>query len=180
MAIAVSDAARKLEHRGLLRRARKDQSEWVIDFVSRLIGRPVPTDLADFYREHIERIGDFAATVPVWNDHVERVTDDAAIETLLPARAIPIFDDGCGSFFGVDVSKATDHPAVYFFDHENEFKYPSYAAGSSIGAFLMLLAEHDAAIEEKRSPGWELRIDPDLDRCQRAPPIWRTDPPPLS
>lgn len=180
MAITVSDAARILEERGNLRRARRDQSEWVIGFVSRLIGRTIPVDLAEFYRERIERIGDFGTTTPVWNDHVGRVTDDASVEILLPARAIPIFDDGCGSFFGVDVSRITDHPAVYFFDHEKEFKYPSYAVGSSIGAFLLLLAEHDTAIDEKRTPGWELGIDPDLDKCPRAPPIWVADQlPPL-
>lgn len=172
MAITVSDAARILEERGNLRRARRGQSEWVIGFVSRLIGRTIPADLAEFYRERIERIGDFGTTIPVWNDHVDQVTDDASIETLLPAKAIPIFDDGCGSLFGVDVSSATDWPAVYFFDKEHEFKYPSYAAGSSIGTFLLLLAEHDIALHEKRPPGWELNIDPDLARCPRAPPIW--------
>jgi hypothetical protein len=175
MAITVADAARLLEERGSLRRARKDQSDWVIDFVSRLIGRPIPADLAEFYRERIERIGDFGTTIPVWNDRVGRVTEDAFIETLLPARAIPIFDDGCGSFFGVDISRATDHPAVYFFDHESEFKYPAYAAGSSIATFLLLLAEHDTALHEKRPQAWELNIDPDLARCPRAPPIWLAD-----
>ena len=175
MAIAVSEAARRLEERGALKRSRKDQSGWVIDFVGRLIGRPIPADLAEFYQEHIERIGDFGATVPVWNDYVGRVTDDAFIDILLQAKAIPIFDDGCGSYFGVDVSKAGDHPAVYFFDHESEFKYPDYAAGSSIGTFLLLLAEHDLALHEKRPQGWELSIDPDLDQCPRALPIWLCD-----
>jgi len=73
MAITVSDAARILEERGNLKRSRKDQSEWVIGFVSRLIGRTIPKDLAEFYRERIERIGDFGTTIPVWNDHVGRV-----------------------------------------------------------------------------------------------------------
>ena len=175
MAITVSDATQKLEAQGTLRRARRNQSDWVIDFVSRLIGRSIPTDLADFYREHIEQIGGFGTTVPVWNEHVGRITNDAFIEILLPARAIPIFDDGCGSFFGVDVSRATDHPAVYFFDHEHAFKYPAYAAGSSIATFLLLLAEHDIALREKRPERWELTIDANLDRCPRAPPIWRAD-----
>ena len=51
MAIAVSDAARILEERGNLRRTRKDRSEWVIGFVSSLIGQAIPTDLAEFYRD---------------------------------------------------------------------------------------------------------------------------------
>jgi hypothetical protein len=69
------------------------------------------------------------------DDHVGWLTRNCVIDWLLPANAVPIFDNGCGSFFGVDVSKTTDHPAVYFFDHEHGFKYPSYAAGSSIGTF---------------------------------------------
>jgi hypothetical protein len=117
MIISVSEAARILEKRGALSRRRKNQADWVVDFVAGLIGRPTPADL--------------------------------------------------------DVSRATDHAAVYFFDHDSGFESPNYAAGSSIGTFLLLLAEHDAAMEEKRPQGWELAIDPDLDKCPRAPPIWR-------
>jgi hypothetical protein len=178
--ITVSEAARTLEKRGALRRARIDQSAQVIEYVAKLVGRPLPEDLADFYREHIDRMGDFRTTTPVWNEHVGWLTRNSVIDWLLAANAIPIFDDGCGNLFGVDVSRVTDEPAVYFFDHEKEFKYPSYAVGSSIGAFLLLLAERDTAIDEKRAPGWELGIDPDLDKCPRAPPIWVADQlPPL-
>jgi hypothetical protein len=175
MTATVIEATQILERRGVLRRARKDQSSLVIDYVAKVIGRRLPADLAEFYREHIERIGDFGSTTPVWNDHVGWLKRNSVIEWLLPAQAVPIFDDGCGSFFGVDVSRITDHPAVYFFDHESEFKYPSYAAGSSIGTFLLLLAEHDAAIEEKRPLDWELSLDPDIAKCPRAPPIWLAD-----
>lgn len=63
-------------------------------------------------------------------------------------------------------------PAVYVFDHEDLFDRPRWAAGSSIGRFLLLLAQHDQAISENRSTGWRLSIDPDLDKCPRAPPIW--------
>jgi hypothetical protein len=173
MTISVPEAARILYERGALGRRRKNQAEWVIGFVAGSIGRPVPADLADFYRENIEWVGDFGTAIPVWNDYVSRVTDDAAIDWLLSARAVPIFNDGCGSLFGVDVSRTTDHPAVDFFDHERGWKEPAYAAGSSIGTFLLLLAEHDAAIEEQRPLRWELEIDPDLGMCARAPPIWR-------
>jgi hypothetical protein len=155
-----------------LGRRRKSQADWVVSYVAKLIGRPLPADLAEFYREDIDWIGDFAATIPVWNDYVGRVTDDGAVDRLLQAKAVPLFWDGCGSLYGVDVSQATDHPAVYFFDHEDGWEKPAYAAGSSIGVFLLLLAEHDAAIDEKRPLGWELTIDPDLGKCPRAPPIW--------
>jgi hypothetical protein len=175
MTISVSEAARILEERGALGRRRKNQAEWVIDFVGELIGRPIPADLAEFYRENIEWVDAFRTTIPVWNDYVGRVTDDAAIDRLLAAKAVPIFWDGCGSLYGVDVSEASDHPAVYFFDHERGWDRPAYAAGSSIGSFLLLLADHDRALDEKRSPGWELAIDPDVDKCPRAPPIWLAD-----
>lgn len=173
MTVSISEAARLLEERGALGRRRNNQADWVIDFVGRLIGRPIPADLAEFYRENIDRIGDFRTTIPVWNDYVSRVTDDGSIDWLLSAKAIPIFWDGCGNLWGVDVSTATDHPAVYFFDKADDWEKPAYAAGSSIGTFMLLLAEHDAALHEKRPQGWELTIDPDLDKCPRAPPIWR-------
>jgi hypothetical protein len=103
------------------------------------------------------------------------VTDDAGIQWLLPGKAVPIFSDGCGSLYGMDLSKITDHPAVYFFDHEDGWEKPAYAVGSSIGTFLLLLAEHDIAIDEKRPARWELAIDPDIGMCSRAPPIWLAD-----
>jgi hypothetical protein len=173
--ITVDEAVQSLEARGLIEREPKDQAERVIGYVSGLIGRPIPADLAAFYRARIKWLGDFTTITIVWNQRVGWLTHHSWIEKLLPAKAIPIFDDGCGSLFGVDVSEITDHPAVYFFDHESEYKIPNYAAGSSIGAFLLLLAEHGAALEQKRPHGWELAIDPDLDKCSRAPPIWLAD-----
>jgi hypothetical protein len=164
-----------LEGRGALGRRRKDQADWVVEHVGGMIGRPIPADLADFYRENIDWIGAFQTTIPVWNDYVRRVTDDGCIDWLLPGQAIPIFSDGCGNFFGVDISRVSDHPAVYFFDKQDDWEKPGYAAGSSIAAFLLLLAEHDIAIEERRPAKWELAIDPDLGMCSRAPPIWLAD-----
>jgi hypothetical protein len=63
-------------------------------------------------------------------------------------------------------------PAVYFFDHEREFRTPQWAAGSSLGAFLLLLADGDRAHREGWPPKWELAIDPAPDKCPRAPAIW--------
>lgn len=88
---------------------------------------------------------------------------------LVPAS----FFDGCGNVFGLDLTPGTEIPAVYFFDHEHEFDRPRYAAGSSLGAFLLLLGEEDLAFREKRPAGWQLTIDPELDNCPRAPPVWR-------
>jgi hypothetical protein len=171
MTLSVSEASRILEERGALGRRRKNQAEWVVGFVAELIGRPVPEDLAEFYRENVDWVGDFRTIIPIWNDYVGRVTDDGGVDQLVAGKAIPIFDDGCGNLWGVDLSKVTD-PAVYFFDHEQGWEKPAYAAGSSIGRFLLLLAEHDLAIDEKRPTKWELAIDPDIGMCSRAPPIW--------
>ncbi len=172
MTIAVSEAAKILEARGALRWARKDHSDWVIDFVAGQIGQPLPADLAEFYRANIEKIGDFNTTIPIWDPHMGSVADDADIGRLLPAKAVPIFGDGCGSLYGVDLSSGEESPAVYFFDHENAFEFPSYAAGSSIGTFVLLLAEKDDAHRDGRPPNWALAIDPDIDKCPRAPPVW--------
>lgn len=93
--------------------------------------------------------------------------------TLQHADAVPIFFDGSGNVFGLDLSSRSDPPAVYWFDGEREFDRPRYAAGSSLGAFLLLLGEEDQAYLDGRPAGWQLAIDPDLDKCPRAPPPWR-------
>lgn len=91
---------------------------------------------------------------------------------LLHAEAVPIFLDGSGSLFGLDLSAGDSPPAVYFFDHEQEFAAPQWAAGSSLGAFRLLLGDSDRAHQGGRPLKWELEIDPDLEHCTRAPAIW--------
>jgi hypothetical protein len=131
----------------------------------------MPADLEALYRERVASVGDFAAILPKWNARPER-RRAGALKSLLHAQAVPIFSDGSGSLYGLDLSSERQRPAVYFFDHEDLFERPRWAAGSSIGRFLLLLAQHDQAISENRSAGWQLSIDPDLDKCPRAPPIW--------
>lgn len=134
MRIPVSEAVRQLEARGLLERERHDHAGKVIDHVEGLIGRPLPADLADFYRERIARLGEFYAQSPKWNDRAGWRSPDSLVTELLHANAIPIFDDGCGNLYGLDLTPGVDVPAVYFFDHERSFEKPEWAAGSSIGA----------------------------------------------
>lgn len=96
------------------------------------------------------------------------------LRALLNAQAVPIFSDGAGNLYGLDLSSGAATPAVYFFDHEDLFERPHWAAGSSLGrCLLLLLGQQDQALEEGRTPGWEREIDPDIDKCPRAPPIWR-------
>ena len=171
--ISIKEAADSLEKRGLLRRHKSDASELVIDRVRELLGRPLPSDLVDLYRERIASVGDFGAIAPSWNDWVGWGKDDFPTTALLHADAVPIFSDGCFNLFGLDLSSGAETPAVYFFEESRGFERPIYAAGSSPGAFLLLLAEEDLAFQENRPPGWQLAIDPDLDKCPRAPPIWR-------
>lgn len=173
----VPEAVLELELRGVLRRHRRDDSARIIDHVRTLLGRELPADLEDFYRERVAKVGDFLAVAPVWNDHAGWRTPDSEVTELLAAGAVPVFLDGCGNLFGLDLTSGGATPAVYFFDHEGPrpFDRPIYAAGSSLGAFLLLLAEHDHAVEEGRPTGWELLMDPDIDNCPRAPPLWRAD-----
>jgi hypothetical protein len=170
---SVHEAARLLEQRGLLERARSDHSARIIEHVGALLGRPLPQDLEDLYRERIRSVGDFLAVRPVWNDYVGWRTEDSDITRLLEAQAVPIFLDGCGSLYGLDITPGVAVPAVYFFDHDNLVPQPNWAAGSSLGAFLLLLGEHDRAYAEGRPAGWELQIDPDIDKCPRAPALWK-------
>lgn len=172
MRIRVADAAEKLERRGLLERTHADYSAQIIAHVREQIGQDLPPDLVDFYREHISRIGDFQAIAPVWNERVGWRPTAIRSTDLLAAQAIPIFSDGCGSLFGLDLSEGSRTPAVYFFDHEHDFTSPQWAAGSSLGSFLLLLADSDRAIQEGWPSRWQLKIDPELDKCRRAPALW--------
>ncbi len=172
MKIPVSQAAEILERRKILKRTGHDHSERIIDYVTEAIDRPLPSDLADFYRERIEEVGGFAAIFPEWNDRVGWRPMSVQMTDLLHAQAAPLFLDGFGNLFGLDLRSDEAVPAVYFFDHEAGYENPVYCAGSSLGAFLVLLADHWRAVDEGWLPGWQLAIDPDIDKCPRAPPLW--------
>ena len=171
MKLTVSEACRRLEAQGVLKRLPKDHSEGTVQQVREFLGGRIPADLEALYRERVASIGDFLAILPEWNANPEW-RREGGIRALAPVRAVPIFSDGSGSLYGLDLSAGSQRPAVYFFDHEDLFAHPRWAAGSSLAHFLLLLAQHDQAIDEGRSPGWELSIDPDIDKCPRAPPLW--------
>jgi hypothetical protein len=172
MKMPISEAATRLEEHGLLRRERNDHSTRVIEHVRSLLGRDLPNDLMDFYRERIAQIGDFHALTPEWNDHVGWRSPDRLVTMLSHVDAVPLFDDGCGNVYGLDLTPGVETPAVYFFDHERDFEGPAWSAGSSLGAFLLLLADQDRAHDEGWPQKWELAVDPDIDKCPRAPAIW--------
>jgi hypothetical protein len=172
MKTPVAEAARQLEERGLLRRRREDQSARIVERVRELLGGPLPPDLVEFYRERVDSLGEFTAQAPSWNERAGWRSSDDLVTRLLDAQAAPLFDDGCGSLYGLDLTSGTEIPAVYFFDHEDDFKTPRWAAGSSLGTFMLLLANKDRAYKEGWPAKWELQIDPDIERCARAPAIW--------
>lgn len=174
MKISVSDAVHHLEERALIERERGDHVDKIIEHVEGLLGRPLPMDLADFYRERIARLGEFYARTPEWNARVGWRSPDSLVTELLHADAVPLFGDGCGNLYGLDLTPGVETPAVYFFDHERNFEKPEWAAGSSLGAFLLILADSDRAYSEHWPARWELRIDPDIENCPRAPAIWAT------
>lgn len=172
MRVSVAEAVRDLEARGLIKRERHDHSEKIIARVQELPGRPLPLDLVDFYRERIARIGDDDALGPAWNDWLGRITTDGGAGELLAVDAVPLFTDGCGNLFGLDITPGVETPGVYFFDKGDGFEKVSYAAGSSLGAFLLLYADRDKAYTEDWPDRWQVKIDPDIDKCPRAPAIW--------
>ena len=174
MRINVQESARQVEQRGLLRRERGDHADKIIEHVRDVLGRDLPEDLVAFYRERIAAIGEFASVVPQWNEHVGWRSPDSYLTKLLHADAVPLFGDGCGNLYGLDLTPGVGTPAVYFFDHERGYEKPKWAAGSSLGAFLLLLADNDRAYAEEWPSRWELKIDPDIETCPRAPAIWAT------
>lgn len=172
MDFTVHEACRLLEAQGALRRRPAGSPDGFVAYIRALLGDQMPADLEAFYREGVEAIGDFKAILPKWNERPER-RREGMLRALLPAQAVPIFSDGAGSLYGLDLSSGAASPAVYFFDHEDLFERPRWAAGSSLGHFLLLLGRHDQAIAEGCPAGWERSIDPDIESCPRAPPIWR-------
>jgi hypothetical protein len=132
----------------------------------------MPADLEDLYRERVAMIGDYSFISPVWNSYVGWRPLALEMNCLLHASAAPICLDGYGNLFGLDLREDDHTPAVYFFDANRGYEAPEYAAGSSLGAFMLLLAESDRAFDEGWPPKWELKIDPDIARCPRAPAIW--------
>ena len=174
MKVSVAEAARTLEERGQLTRRRSDQGSRLIPYVAQQLGRELPEDLLDFYLERIDTVGGFRAIYPTWNDHVGWRQGDFEMIESLPG-AVPLFWDGCGSIYGLDLTSRDGAPAVYFFDKDERYSRPQWAAGSSLGAFLLLLADFSRSFAEHWPLKWQLEIDPDIDRCPRARAIWAAD-----
>ena len=172
MNLSVGEAAQRLEERGVLRRDPDDRSLDAAEYVGSVLRRDLPTDLVDFYRERIASVCEFSAVIPHWKQQRGWRPPREFLTCLLHADAAPLFGDGCGNLFGLDLATPSQHPAVYFFDRESEFAKPEYAAGSSIARFLLLLADTDRALRDGWPAKWQLAIDPDLETCPRAPPIW--------
>lgn len=174
MSVSVVDACIKLDSRGLLDRRKRNDFERIVPYVQGLLGGRISRDLVDFYREGIYAVGEFLAVVPVWNDRVGWRTPDSLVTELLHVQAVPVMGDGCGNLFGLDLA-SKGREAVYFFDHEDGFARPEWAAGSSLGKFLLLMADYDRAYEEGWPADWWLSIDPNIDKCPRARPLWLAD-----
>jgi hypothetical protein len=172
MTISVHDAVARLDGLGLVERNKRDHSGRVIEQVSALLRCVLPRSLEQLYRENIHAIGEFLSVIPIWNDHVGWRTEDELITRLSPAEAAPLFWDGCGSLYGLDLTAGFGTPAVYFFDHCDGFAKPHWAAGSSLATFLLILGSNDRARDKKWPERWELQIDPEIENCPRAPAIW--------
>lgn len=169
--ISVNEAARTLEAKGLLKRRKTNFSPRIIDYTAEIYGRPVPDELVEFYSENIESVGDFGSYVPVWNDRIGFRSEDARFWTSLP-DAVPIFSDGAGSMFGLDLQYPGPKHGVYFFDHVDSFKFPARPAGSSLATSLLILGDWDRALDEGWPEDWMEQIDPDIRNCPRVAPKW--------
>jgi hypothetical protein len=173
MTIRVSEAVRLLDERGQITRHkhRPDPTRLAL-FLPEVFGPNVPEDLAAFYGEAIASVGEFDAIGPGWSDWSGWGGSAENLSQLMHAGAAPLFWDGCGSLYGLDLTTVDATPAVYFFDHDDCYAQASWAAGSSLGVFLLLLADHDRAYDENWPDRWQLKIDPDIEKCPRAPAIW--------
>jgi hypothetical protein len=175
MDISVREAIQRLDRQGLVVRSKELFLESMIAHIVFHLGQPLPSELEALYRERVARIAAFKADLPHrWGRMGFGYRGANWIKERLPVQAISIFGDGCGNEFCLDLSPGERGGAVYFFDHEVGFEEPQWAAGSTLGRFLMLLSLHDQSYQENWEPGWELEIDPDIDICPRARAIWNT------
>lgn len=173
MHIPVDQAVRTIDAQGLIRRRKRDESEAIISHVRDLLGVPLPNDLECFYRESIERVGPFLAVSPRLNGRMGWDADqDETICQLSGAAAVPVMFDGVGNLYALDLDPAAQVPGVYLYDHEREFAL-EHIAGTSLGSFLLILGDIDRALADDWPDGWQLRIDPDLDKSPKAPPEWK-------
>ena len=133
MSISVSEAARRVEPSGLLKRSRRPTSpDRIIAHVRELIGQELPRDLEDFYRDGIIRIGGYSALTNSWNDWVGWDTEPEYFTKYLDIGAIEVFSDECGNPYVLDLTAGDQTPAVYFIDHEDDPPVLAFAAASSL------------------------------------------------
>lgn len=170
MTDSIHDIIEAIEARGLLTRSSEPFDEAMPPHLERLIGQPLPPDLIEFYRERVESIGLFDGLFPIWNDFMGRwLTEMEHFRVLRRSNAVPLFEDGGGNYFGLDLTAGGT--AVYFFDHADDYK-PQDAAGSTLAKFLLILAEVAASEEGDLPSGRAREIDPDIDKCPRAEAGW--------
>ena len=91
MTLSVAEACRQVETRALLKRERVDHSDLIIAKVSAVLGRELPSDLADFYRERVASIVEFVAIAPAWNDRMGWPTEDRLMTELAHVQAVSVF-----------------------------------------------------------------------------------------
>ncbi|WP_141653169.1 SMI1/KNR4 family protein [Phenylobacterium immobile] len=143
----------------------------VIDYMAEIIGQPIPDELAEFYSENIESICQFSSYVPVWNEWIGFRSSEREFWQSIP-QAVPLFSDGCGSIFGLDLQYPGPRHGVYFFDHIDRFKFPSQPVGSSLATSLLILGDWDRALQEGWPDDWMEKIDPEIKNCLRVEPKW--------
>src|SRR4051812_35696047 len=102
MDISVQAAIARLNRQGVVGRSKEQFIESMIAHVVHLLGRPLPSELEELYRQRVASIADFNAILPHRSGRMgfgygggDWLTD------FLPAQVIPVFSDGCGSVFAL-------------------------------------------------------------------------------
>lgn len=181
VSISIAEAVLRLEPGGLLKcaprslkRGHSFDPDRLIANVRELIGQDLPRDLQDFYHAGIWQIGSYGAVTATFSDWVDWRGGADYFTKYLELGAIEVFSDECGNPYVLDLTSGDQTPAVYFIDHEIDPPVLGFAAGSSLGACMLLIGEDERAFfaKEERPDRWELAIDPDIEKCPRAPALW--------
>lgn len=137
------------------------------EIMQEMMRRPMPEVARPLYARGVSRVGEADFINPAWEGW--RNTVARTIEVKQESGCAPLFYTDGASYFGLDLTGADEHAAVYFFDHSGHLYKPDWAAASTLAHFLVRLGE----LTEEYNP-WSdldglLSADPNVANLTRAP-----------
>lgn len=113
MVVSFAEAVRALEARGQLTRHKYGGDATRLKLMlTEVFGPQHPGELAEFYGQAIASLGEFHAVSPGWSDRCGWGESAEILSDLMDVGAAPLFNDGCGNIYGLDLTADDATPAV--------------------------------------------------------------------